>query len=331
MRQQLQIKILSGLVLWGIFTVILGAFTRINDAGLGCPDWPGCFGAITAPMSGQELHQALKHYSMDVPVTPYKAWLEMIHRYAASIFGSIILLLSGFMLRQENQWFKKVLYGALIALVLFQGLLGMWTVTMKLHPMVVMGHLVGGISLTAIMAWLLFDLIQPRLIFKPSINKMILSMRIGVALLMAQIILGGWTSATYSGAVCSTFPLCEGSLFPNMDMHAAFLTLPQSGLNYQGGILSHGARVAIQMMHRYGAFVVTGYFTWLLIVGFSTHKVSKVWPALVAFLLVLQVLLGVLNVWWYLPISLAVLHNAVALLLLLATQIWLIKTRQQSQ
>lgn len=329
MRQELQVKVLSGLVLWGIVTVILGAFTRINDAGLGCPDWPGCFGAITAPMSGQELHQALKHYAMDVPVTPYKAWLEMIHRYAASIFGSIIMLLSAYMLIQEQNWFKKTLYAALIGLVIFQALLGMWTVTMKLHPLVVMGHLVGGISLTAIMAWLLFDLVQPQLIFKPSPNKMLKWMRLGIALLMGQIILGGWTSATYSGAVCSTFPLCEGALFPSMDLHSAFFSLPQWGVNYQGGILSHGARVAIQMVHRYGAFIVTGYFVWLLMAGFMAKSVNVVWPLLVAVLLSLQVLLGVLNVWWYLPISLAVLHNAVALLLLLATQIWLVKMRQQ--
>lgn len=317
------------LMLWGCLTVFLGAFTRISDAGLGCPDWPGCFGEVTAPFSDADLSQALTQYPLDVPVTPYKAWLEMIHRYAASLFGLIIICVSIQLYREESDLSKKVLSMLLIGLVLFQGALGMWTVTLKLHPIIVMGHLVGGITLTAIMGWLSFDSIKPRKIFasqRPAVANWIAW---GIFLLSVQIIIGGWTSATYSGTVCATFPSCEGSLFPQMDFLSAFVSFPQWGANYQGGVMTHSARMAVQMVHRYGAFIVTAYFLLLSIKSLSYPGIGRFWPLSVIMILALQIFLGIMNVWWYLPISLAVSHNAVALILLLTTIAWYMKARYQ--
>lgn len=317
------------LMLWGCLTVVLGAFTRISDAGLGCPDWPGCFGEVTAPFSDAELSQALIQYPLDVHVSPYKAWLEMIHRYAASLFGGIIILVAIQLYRSENSSFKKTLSLLLVALVLFQGALGMWTVTLKLHPVIVMGHLLGGMMLTSIMAWLFFDSIRPRKIFTPQIPTIARWIRWGIGLLAFQIVLGGWTSATYSGTVCASFPFCEGALFPKMDFISGFTTFPQWGANYQGGLLTHDARMAVHMMHRYYAFFVTLFFIVTALKSFSYANISRFWPISVLSILGIQLTLGVLNVWWYLPISLAVLHNAVGLTLLLFSVAWYMKARYQ--
>ncbi|MEE2770445.1 MAG: COX15/CtaA family protein [Pseudomonadota bacterium] len=317
------------LMLWGCITVFLGAFTRISDAGLGCPDWPGCFGEVTAPFSDAELSQALIQYPLDVPASPYKAWLEMIHRYAASLFGGIIIFTAIKLYFSEKDWFKKSLSIALIALVLFQGALGMWTVTLKLHPVVVMGHLLGGMMLTSIMAWLFFDSIKPRKIFTPQMPSVAKWIRVGIFLLAFQIVLGGWTSATYSGTVCATFPYCEGSLIPKMDFISGFTTFPKWGANYQGGVMTHSARMAVHMAHRYYAFFVVFFFVITAFKSLSYSGINRFWPYTVLSILALQVLLGVLNVWWYLPVSLAVLHNAVGLTLLLVSVAWYMKARYQ--
>lgn len=317
------------LMFWGALTVILGAFTRISDAGLGCPDWPGCFGELTAPMNDTELSAALTQYPLDVHVSPYKAWLEMIHRYAASIFGAIIILVGMQLVISYQTLSKKMLGGMMVALVVFQGALGMWTVTLKLHPVVVMGHLLGGMMLTAIIGWLYFDSIKPRNIFTPQAPTISIWIGWGIFFLFFQLILGGWTSATYSGTVCSTFPYCEGSFFPKMNFLSAFVKFPEWGANYQGGVLDHSARLAIHMVHRYYAFFISIYFIGIALMSMGYPKISRSWPIAVMSILFLQILLGVLNVWWYLPVSLAVLHNAVGLTLLLVSIAWYMKARYQ--
>ncbi len=317
------------LMVWGCLTVFLGAFTRISDAGLGCPDWPGCFGEITAPFSDAELSEALTQYPIDVHVSPYKAWLEMIHRYAASLFGGIIILVAFQLYRSENNSFKKMMSILLIGLVLFQGALGMWTVTLKLHPLIVMGHLLGGMLLTSIMAWLFFDSIKPRKIFTPQMPSVAKWIRWGIGLLAFQLVLGGWTSATYSGTVCATFPYCEGSFFPSMDFMSGFTLFQKWGENYQGGIMTHNARMAVHMVHRYYAFIVSMFFIVAAVKSLAYPSISKFWPAVVLGVLSIQVALGILNVWWYLPISLAVLHNFFGLMLLLVSVAWYMKARYQ--
>ncbi len=317
------------LMIWGCLTVFLGAFTRISDAGLGCPDWPGCFGEVTAPFSDAELSEALTEYPIDVHVSPYKAWLEMIHRYAASLFGGIIILVAFHIHRHENDPFKKMMSLVLIGLVLFQGALGMWTVTLKLHPLIVMGHLLGGMLLTSIMAWLYIDSIQPRKIFKPQMPAVAKWIKLSICLLALQLFFGGWTSATYSGSVCATFPYCEGSLFPDMDFMSGFTFFQKWGENYQGGVMNHNARMAVHMVHRYYAFIVSIFFVISAIKSFAYPGISRFWPYLVLSVLAIQVMLGVLNVWWYLPISLAVLHNFFGLTLLLVSVAWYMKARYQ--
>ncbi|MAH61357.1 MAG: cytochrome B [Legionellales bacterium] len=315
--------ILGIFLIWGVITVLLGAYTRISDAGLGCPDWPGCFGQWIAPTTDLQLSEAKMGYVTLDDNTPLKAWLEMIHRYAASFFGSFLICLGIYIIFNKQYLHKRWTGFMLIALVVFQALLGMWTVTWKLHPLVVMGHLMGGLSLSAILCWLYLDASthgQKLFVYNPSPSSKWVGF--GVFVIIVQLVLGGWTSATYSGPVCPTFPYCEGSYWPQMNFLEGFFPLVTIGQNYQGGVFSHSARVAIQMVHRYWAFVVTIYLialSWFMMKR-SVH--NMIWIIAVMSALFLQILVGVLNVWWYLPISLAVLHNGLALLILLLMVGW---------
>ncbi|MAJ81940.1 MAG: cytochrome B [Legionellales bacterium] len=310
-------------LLWGAFTVLLGAYARINDAGLGCPDWPGCFGQILAPTSDSQLEKVSAGYNVLSDNTPLKAWLEMIHRYAASAFGSFLIGFSFYILTNRNYLHKRWSGVFIISLVVFQALLGMWTVTWKLHPLVVMGHLMGGLTLTAILYWLYLDVgKKDHALFAEHSNKSSKLVGFGLLFVVIQLVLGGWTSATYSGPICATFPLCEGSLWPEMNFSEGFYPLLTIGKNYQGGLFSHSGRVAIQMVHRYWAFVVTAYLVFLSFKMFKRSQKSFKWILLVLTTLSLQVIVGILNVWWFLPISLAVLHNGLALLLLLLMVGW---------
>ncbi len=318
-RMQLIVK---SFLIWGVITVLLGAYTRISDAGLGCPDWPGCFGQLLAPYTDKQVEALQVNYAADqMEVSSFKAWLEMVHRYAASIFGTFLIILGLYMLCSNTFTNKRWPGAALIALVVFQALLGMWTVTWKLHPLVVMGHLMGGLTLTGILFWIVINM-RPRQTLFLNVNHTSRAVGIGLILLIIQLILGGWTSSTYSGVACVGFPLCEGTLWPHMNFTEGFYPLLSIGKNYQGGLFSHSARVAIQMMHRYWAFVVVMYFLYISVRVPPKNKRARQWNWCFLFVLFLQVMVGVLNIVWYLPISLAVLHNGLALLLLLLALGW---------
>jgi len=198
-------------VLLALFVVVLGAYVRLNDAGLGCPDWPGCYGHIDVPQTADEIAKA----NADYPETQYdtaKAWYEMVHRYFASTLGLLILIIFGLALKAKQH--IKFAVG-LVGLVIFQGMLGMWTVTLLLKPLVVMSHLIGGMSLLSLLWW--FYLKQS----KPSANTSTPLQRLAVIttfILAIQIGLGGWTSTNYAATACPDFPTCQGQLWPdNMD------------------------------------------------------------------------------------------------------------------
>lgn len=306
---------------FALFVVMLGAYTRLKDAGLGCPDWPTCYGQIVVPNTPERLHIAIEKFPNQV-IEQGKAWAEMAHRYAVGILGLLVLTMVLLVLRKcELPRQPNRLSLLLIALIIFQGLLGKWTVTMRLLPAVVMSHLLGGMALLSLL-WLLamrlggyfenWRDINYTKIFKPWAI-------LGLLILIGQIFLGGWTSSNYAAMACPDFPYCQGKLIPLMDFHSAFHFWMTVGPNYQGGTLDNVSRVTIHMMHRFGALVTFLYWLWLSvwIVTVSKINVLKQLAAAILFILVVQICLGILNVIWSLPLTVAVLHNGIAALLLL--------------
>ncbi|MGD8583501.1 MAG: COX15/CtaA family protein [Gammaproteobacteria bacterium] len=301
--------------------VLLGAYTRLVDAGLGCPDWPGCYGFLTVPDSHEEIkiaEQAFPH----APVEAHKAWPEMVHRYFAGTLGLIIALLAflAFKARQDDSQ-PLLLPILLLGLVIFQAALGMWTVTMGLLPIVVMGHLLGGFTTLALLLLLFLRLRDGN---KPSSASPLRNLAlIGLAIVFIQISLGGWTSANYAAIICTDFPTCQGHWLPPLDIAGAFELHDENVQNYLGGFLGNDARVTIHWLHRLGALVTTLFILFLAFRLFSSeHRGFAGWLLLV---LVVQVSLGISNVVFSLPLAVAVAHNGVAALLLL-TMVTLVHT-----
>lgn len=304
----LALRVLVGLsIVLALVVVILGAYTRLVDAGLGCPDWPGCYGHLTVPQTESEITQAEELYP-DVPVEKGKAWVEMIHRYFASGLGLLAIVIT------VVAWLGKQplkLPVAFLVLVVVQGAFGAWTVTLKLWPQVVTAHLLGGFATMALLWFYFVRLIGMKApLLSPGVRHHV---HVVLVLLVIQIALGGWVSSNYAALACPDFPFCHGSLLPEMDLLAGFNIFQDVGPNYLGGQLSNDARVAIQMVHRLGAFIVLAAGFWL-VVRLSSRQIR----AIVGGLLALQFVLGVANVAFSLPLAVAVLHNAIAAVLLLS-------------
>lgn len=293
--------------------VLLGAYTRLVDAGLGCPDWPGCYGQLSVPNTPAEIAKAHAAFPHADPVEASKAWPEMIHRYVAGSLGlGIFVLLLWGAKRNADHRRSAIVPLCLLGTLLFQAVLGMWTVTFKLHPLVVMGHLLGGMTITSLLWWLSLPSKEPT-----APHPWLTFAYAGLLITGLQIFLGGWTSANYAALICPDFPYCQGQFLPHMDFHTGFNLFSPIGNNYQGGILSTAARIAIQMAHRLGG-IVTGVVLATLSLGLlfkARHQ--RPLAALLGLLLLLQISLGIANVVELLPLPVAVLHNGVALLLLL--------------
>ena len=294
-----------------LIVVILGAYTRLADAGLGCPDWPGCYGELLVPDVISSEYER--------PLDVAKAWKEMVHRYAASILGLsilVIFLLAVFRKTEREQSIK--LPTALLLLVGFQGALGMWTVTEQVHPGIVTMHLFGGFSTTTLLFWLFLNQRSQAKIGQPILKRHKLMLIIVTALLIFQIFLGGWTSTNYAALSCGEyFPTCLGEMWPeDMDFKNAYYW-GELGVDYEFGILENQTRTAIQMVHRVGAIVVTVAILSLCFVleNYPTLRRNII---VVLGLLLAQVALGIINVVMSLPMFAAVMHNAVALFLLLS-------------
>lgn len=304
--------------LLAFIVVQLGALTRLKEAGLGCPDWPGCYGKLSLPNKSIQL--------MNGPYTgqkliPEKALLEMIHRYAAGTlvilcFAGVVLIIYKYKLPQQ----PVAIAVSLLFLIFLQGLLGKWTVTLRLHPLVVMSHLLGGLGLLCLL-WLLILRLNQLSIKQYSISEQKLKpwATIGLLLLVMQIVFGGWTSANYAAFVCPDFPRCQGEWWPKMNFSDGFHLWLNTSITYEGGILSQTARTAIQMSHRLMAIITSIY---LVLLVYKIFKVTKInflrgLGVLLLFLLGLQSILGSLNVLWMLALPIAMAHNAVAALLLL--------------
>ena len=319
MKKSLFVRLAWTATAVAVVVVVLGAFVRLTDAGLGCPDWPGCYGHIGVPDTPQQIAAANAAFPQR-PVEIEKAWYEMIHRYLASGLGLVILIMAYQAWRHRDHPKQLVaLPLILVALVIAQGMLGMWTVTMLLKPAIVTAHLIGGMTTTALLWWV--TLRQQQLWLgpapKPTLPAGVLGL--GVAILALQIALGGWTSTNYAALACPDFPTCHGQWLPMWDAANAFKVWHGLGVDYEGGILSNEARVTIHAVHRLGALVA-----FLYIGGLTLWVISRASGAVrtaagtVLVLLLIQVGLGISNIVYSLPLPVAVAHTGVALLLLLA-------------
>jgi cytochrome c oxidase assembly protein subunit 15 len=298
--------------------VVKGAYVRLTDAGLGCPDWPGCYGTLLVPASEGDVADPEK---LDArPLETGKAWREMIHRYLASGLGLLILGLA-FLAWQSRAYAPATVPLLLVPLVMFQGLLGMWTVTLLLKPLVVALHLMGGFTVLALLWWnFLESQGAPR---NPGTLPLPAGLRslvgLGLCLLVIQAFLGGWTSTNYAALACTDFPRCHGEWWPQMDFGNGFTLWRGLGVNYEFGVLDTPARTAIHFTHRLGAAVVSAV---LLAVVFKSLRLRLPAGRRIAWcilaLLLAQVSLGITNVIRGLPLPVAVLHNGVAALLLLS-------------
>jgi cytochrome c oxidase assembly protein subunit 15 len=304
--------------LLALCVIVLGAYVRLSHAGLGCPDWPGCYGHLTAGEAAQNQHIANAAYP-DRPVEYQKALKEMLHRYLAATLGLVILVLAAFAWRNRQDAQQPVRMPlALVALVIFQGLLGMWTVTLLLKPAIVSAHLVGGLATMALLFWMSLQTARRS---RPKGESSLRTWAVvGLVVLAVQILLGGWVSTNYAAVACPDFPTCQRSFWPGMDFKDAFVLWRGLGIDYEGGVLDHPARVAIHFTHRIGAIVaalVLGFVAWKAIRAGQSRGVRAAGIAL-AVTLTAQLLVGPVMVINTFPLSLATAHNAVAALLVLA-------------
>ena len=303
-------------LLLAFVVVSMGAWVRLSDAGLGCPDWPGCYGKlIGVPEAAHDVARAEAAFGQ--PVEAPKAWKEMIHRYAAGTLGLVILALAARAWRERARHAPWLELG-LLAVVLGQALLGMLTVTQRLKPVIVTSHLLGGMTTLALLAllWLRARAAPRRPTTAPPGLRPLAAT--ALAAVLVQIALGGWVSSNYAAAICADFPTCQGQWWPATDFHHAFTLDRALGATASGALLPAAALTAIHLTHRAFALVV------LLVVGGLALTLLRRpgWRghgAVLLLALCLQIGLGIANVLLQLPLPLAVAHNTGAALLLCAT------------
>ncbi|UVW29503.1 heme A synthase [Massilia sp. H6] len=309
--------------------IVFGAFTRLTDSGLGCPDWPGCYG-MANPFLAHEQIAAAEAAMPTGPVTVVKAWIEMIHRYLAMGIGVLIMALLFTAIVQwrktRAQAFRPGIPLALFVFVCIQGAFGAWTVTLKLQPIIVTIHLLLGMGLLAMLAWLggREDFLlhpPPRAGDNASLRGIRRLALLAAVVITAQIALGGWVSTNYATMACDEFPLCDGQLMPPMDFEHGFTLWRELGKTAAGNYLPFSALVAIHWVHRNFAIVVVGVLALLAWRAWGQPYLARQarWLAL---LMVVQLATGIATVYLDFPLAIAVLHNAgAALLVLLVTML----------
>jgi len=307
--------------------IVFGAFTRLTDSGLGCPDWPGCYGAANPFLAHADI-VAAETLNPTGPVTVAKAWIEMIHRYLAMAIGVLIVAM---MAQAWYQWrksqgtrpeYKPGMPTFLFFFVCLQGAFGAWTVTLKLQPVIVTIHLLLGMGLLALLVWYggrQDQLISPvrTLSGSPTAMRKIRWLAgISAVLLVVQIALGGWVSTNYATLACTDFPLCGGKLVPDMDFEHGFTLWRELGKTAAGHYIPFAALTAIHWVHRNAGFIVAlvaGYTAWRAWGNVVLHKTARY----IAIVLAAQVATGLATIYFSFPLTIAVLHNAGAALLVL--------------
>ncbi|MCG8275213.1 COX15/CtaA family protein [Stenotrophomonas sp. NLF4-10] len=352
-------------------TILFGAFVRLSDAGLSCPDWPTCYGRVTWPQTQME---AARHVASEIrPLESHKAWREQVHRFLAGLLGVEVLTLALLAARRRRRGVLQVLAAAVLvalaiplymrgehvassalaiageailllaalrwsnidlsraavltlAVVIFQALLGMWTVTWLLKPIVVMGHLLGAMLMFGLLVWSAWKATHLPITLAEA-PRLRWWLRAGLLLLVLQIALGGWVSANYAALACGggsaaldNFPRCVSQWWPQQNYVEGFTLWRGIGVDYEGGVLDGASRIAIQMAHRMTAVVVALYLLALSARMFRLPGMRG-WSSALVVLVLLQVTLGILNVKLALPLAVAVMHNggAVALLFVLVS------------
>lgn len=295
--------------------IVLGAYVRLSDAGLGCPDWPGCYGHVTVIHASEHI-TAAQEANPEGPVTFAKAWKEMIHRYFAGIVGLFILAIAALAWRHRREAGASPVLATLLVGVLFlQAMFGKWTVTMLLKPAIVTGHLIGGLTVLTLLVWLYARTRGPAM---PTVSPATRALAVVAFVVLAmQISLGGWVSTNYAALACTDLPTCHGEWVPQMDIRNGFHIVRELGQSADGETLTMDALTAIHWMHRVGAIVAALVIGAL---GFALRAAGHrpLGTALLG-VLALQIMLGLANVWFSLPLPLAAAHNggAAALVILM--------------
>lgn len=308
----------------------LGSFTRLVDAGLGCPDWPGCYGHLTWPDEADEIVAANQAFP-ETPVQHGKTWPEMVHRYFA---GSLALLVLGLAIyafknrKEENYPFRMPML--MLVLIVWQAMFGMWTVTLKLWPQVVTTHLMGGVTTLTLLAVLVFRL-NDYLRIPQRACSALRSLRGwivgGFVIVILQVFLGGWVASNYAAVACPDFPTCQLEWVPEMDFKAGFNFTQHVGPNYLGGRLDGDARTAIHFSHRVGAIVTLLYLTGLALVMMKKgYRSLKAMAFVILATLSVQIALGITNVLLSIPLAVAVAHNFVGALLMAVMAVILLQS-----
>lgn len=308
--------------------IVLGAYVRLSDAGLGCPDWPGCFGTLTVPESQMAIEKA-QHTFPDQIIENDKAWKEMAHRYVAGILGLLILTIG--VLAHKNKKSLKVnilVPYSLLALVFFQAMLGMLTVTLLLKPIIVSAHLIGGMTTLAILTYICYEHFNKNSKLTLKKDVIFYMTRFSLILIFIQIFLGGWTSTNYAGLACTDFPTCHGEWIPNMDFKNGFNIFRNLGQTFEGAPISLDALQAIQWIHRIGAVTVIIYFSYLSFT-LMKYKQLRFESMLLLALIASQFVIGIANLMLHLPMVLAVSHNLIAALLVIIMTVINTKIKKQ--
>jgi cytochrome c oxidase assembly protein subunit 15 len=315
---------LTRLAVFGVLlvfcVVMLGAWTRLRDAGLGCPDWPTCYGMLTVPTHSDDVERANALFP-NQPVEAMKAWPETIHRYFASTLGTVIVVLAAIALWGRREPGMPVRHAVfLFFLVCLQGAFGAWTVTMKLFPPVVTTHLLLGFTT---MTFLLLLALRAGNAFVPlgdgGSARLLPLVYAAIVVLALQIFLGGWTASNYAAAICTGLPICQGGWQGQLDFQDAFQPFGHDVPTYQyAPQLGAAAKLTIHVMHRLGAMLTTAVV--LTLVGLLWQRAGQPryrrFALALLVVLAIQVTLGVSNIVFQLPLAVAVAHNAVAALLL---------------
>ena len=304
-------------VIYTFVVIVVGAYVRLADAGLGCPDWPGCYGEVTPHHARDDIARAVEEQGgVHGPVSLRKAWKEMFHRYIAGGLGLLILAIAviAWVRRRELRQ-SPLLATGLLVLVIFQAALGMWTVTLLLKPVIVTLHLLGGLATLALLLWLALRQGKPPQVAQTTGSQLRPWALLGLGVVIVQIALGGWVSTNYAALACVDFPTCHGEWMPNMDFRHGFQLVRELGMTAAGTHLSYDAITAIHWTHRVGALVTLLYVGALALALMRTPGLTG-YGGMLLTVLVAQVVLGIANVLASLPLTIAAAHNAGAAILL---------------
>lgn len=309
--------------------IMFGAFVRLTDSGLGCPDWPGCYGNLSPVGASDHIRQALEVMPYG-PVSFFKAWIEMAHRYIGAILGMLIIAIAWMAWR----WRRELGHKATLAIVTLiavciQGAFGAWTVTLRLMPIIVTAHLLGGMIVLSLMTWLAAREKRHSLLHHEA-TRWTPWMVIGLALLFIQIALGGWVSTNYAALACMDFPTCHGQWFPPMDFQSGFSLVRGLGVLPSGEIISQQALTAIHWVHRNFAVIVF-VFLGALALRMRAEPGLRGPATLILVLLGAQLLTGLTTIFFQWPLIIAVLHNGGAAGLVLAGVTVLTRLSRASQ